>query len=120
MIKTVDKRGNWPESMPWGFLENRHLIRALVVFARELWEQERPDYALYLYRKLLKTNPNDNIGARYEILAIQLGLDPDYAEEMFPASMPGAVDAIKSDDWFQKNAKKFPEDFDWWFKAVGE
>lgn len=120
MLKIVDKKGNWPEEMPWGFLENRHLIRALVVFARELWEQERYDFALYLYRKLLKTNPNDNIGARYEILAIQLGLDPDYAEEMFPASMPNTVDAIKSEDWFQENAKKFPEDFNWWFKVTGE
>lgn len=118
MLKIVDQQGNWPESMPWVFLENRHLIRALVVFARELWEAERYDFALYLYRKLLQTNPNDNIGARYEILAIQLGLDPDYAEEMFPASIPGAIDAIKSEDWFQENAEKFPEDFDWWFKAI--
>jgi len=30
------------------------------------------------------------------------------------------MDAIKLEDWFQKNAKKFPEDFDWWFKVVEE
>jgi hypothetical protein len=28
-VKTVsDKNGNWPKALDWGFLENRHIIRA--------------------------------------------------------------------------------------------
>lgn len=116
----VDKNGNFPRHIPWGILENRHIVRAISRWAYELWELDRPSYALEIFRRLLKSNPNDNIGARYEILAIRMGYEPDYAGKMFPAKMPGYVDAIKSEDWFRKNSKKFPEEFNWWFKKMKE
>lgn len=114
--RIVDKNGNWPKSLPWGFLENRHLIRAIDRLAYKLWEDDHTEYALEIFRKLLKSNPNDNVGARYNILAILLGHGPEWQEEEFSAGREGMIDAIKSEKWFNKNAKKFPEDFDWWFK----
>ena len=32
--------------------------------------------------------------------------------------MPGYMDAVKTIKWFEKMSKKFPEEFDWWYKAV--
>ncbi|MBM2817645.1 MAG: hypothetical protein HW401_235, partial [Parcubacteria group bacterium] len=81
--RIVDKDGNWPKVMPWGFLENRHLIRAIDRWAYKLWEDDHNEYALEIFRKLLKSNPNDNVGVRYEILAILLGHGPEWQEEEF-------------------------------------
>ncbi len=120
MSLIVDKDGNFPKYIPWGVLENRHIVRAIDRWAHELWEEGRAQYALEIFQKLLRSNPNDNIGARYEILAIRMDYEPDYAEEMFPASTSGCIDAIKSEQWFEENAKKFPEEFNWWFKEARE
>ena len=114
--RIVDKDGNWPKVMPWGFLENRHLIRAIDRWAYKLWEDDHNEYALEIFRKLLKSNPNDNVGARYEILAILLGHGQEWQEEEFSAGREGMIDAIKSEKWFNRNAKKFPEEFNWWFE----
>lgn len=115
-----DKDGNWPKSLEWGFLENRHIIRAIDCWAHKLWEEGRPELALEIFRRLLRSNPNDNIGARYEILAIRMGYNADYAEKMFPGMASGFIDANKLDKWFDKNAGKFPEEFDWWLKEIEE
>ena len=120
MSLIVDKDGNFPKYIPWGVLENRHIVRAIVRWAYELWEEEREVYSLEIFRKLLRSNPNDNIGARYEILAIRMDYEPDYAEKIFPASTSGCIDAIKSEQWFEENAEKFPEEFNWWFKEMRE
>ncbi len=120
MSLIVDKDGNFPKYIPWGVLENQHIVRAIDRWAYELWEKEREQYALEIFRKLLKSNPNDNIGARYEILAIRMDYEPDYAEEMFAAPTSGYIDAIKSEQWFKENAKKFPEEFNWWLKEARE
>ncbi len=110
----VDKNGNWPKYLPWGILENRHVIRAIDHWAYVLWEEGNPEYALEIFRKLLISNPGDNVGARYAILAIRLGLDYDYEEQFASKSMPGYVDAGEMIDWFEKHSKTFPEEFGWW------
>lgn len=116
--RIVDKDGNWPKFLPWGFLENRHLIRAIDRWAYKLWEDGRNEYALQIFRKLLKSNTNDNIGARYNILAILLEHEVDWREEEFSAGEIGMIDAIKEEKWFNKNVKKFPEEFNWWFEIT--
>ncbi|MFH1142450.1 MAG: tetratricopeptide repeat protein [Candidatus Uhrbacteria bacterium] len=116
----VDSKGRWPKSVPWGWLENRHIVRAIDRWAHELWEEGRDEYALELFRKLFKSNPNDNIGARYEILALLMGYQPGWAEEMFPAEHPGFVDAIENDKWFQKYAPEYPGEFGWWLEEMVE
>lgn len=114
--RIVDKNGNFPEVVLWGWLENRHLIRTIDAWAWELWEEGKTEGALEIFRELLQSNPNDNIGARYNILAIRLGLDSDYEKVFAIKGEPGLCDALKAADWFDKHSPKFPEEFSWWFK----
>ncbi len=60
----TDKKGNWPDVLEWGWVENRHIIRTILNKAISQWEHNDRDGALDLLRKLLKTNHNDNVGAR--------------------------------------------------------
>lgn len=116
--RIVDKDGNWPKFLPWGFLENRHLIRAIDRWAYKLWEDGHNEYALDIFRKLLKSNTNDNVGVRYNILAILLGYEAGWQEEEFSAGEIGMIDAAKEEKWFNKNVKKFPEEFNWWLEIA--
>lgn len=110
MIANID--GDYPRSLPWGWLENRHIIRALCNFALLQWEQDHIRLSLEIYRKLLASNLNDNIGARYSILAIRLGYGPDYETLFLPDSGPiYGLDAKKMDAWFDANAPKFSNEF---------
>ncbi len=109
-----DKQGNWPDRMPWGWLENRHIIRALGVGADNLWKDDKTDEALDIYRKLFRSNFDDNIGARYAIIALRMGLSYDeYMKQVWPQS---SVPAERINKWFKKNAPKFPEELKEWKK----
>lgn len=118
LLRIVDSEGNLPKSLPWGWLENRHLIRAIDRWGLELWKQGKIEESLTIFRKLLKSNPNDNIGARFSILALRLGLGHEYEDRFESKNMPDCVDGFKINKWFDKNSKNFPEEFDWWFKTV--
>lgn len=118
--RIVDKDGNFPKELPWGWLENRHLIRATSNWGTELWKQKRTEEALEIFRKLLRSNPNDNIGARQDILTIRLGLSHNYEKKFAAEGAPGYLDAFKLSKWFEENSKKFPDEFDWWFRAMEE
>lgn len=108
----ANANGDYPKSLPWGWLENRHIIRALCNFALLQWDQDHIRLSLEIYRKLLASNLNDNIGARYSILAILLGYGPDYEVLFFPESGPAyGLDAKKMDDWFNSNTPKFSNEF---------
>lgn len=50
----------------WFALETRPLIRAMAMLASELREREELQEALSIYERLLKLNPDDNLGTRYE------------------------------------------------------
>lgn len=107
-----DKRGNWPDKMPWGWFENRHIIRALVAGADNFWKDGKIDEALNIYRKLLHSNLNDNIGARYAIIALCLGLTyKKYMRQVWPQS---TMSAEHIDKWFKKNAPKFSKELQEW------
>ncbi|MEX1212375.1 MAG: hypothetical protein WEA36_06000 [Balneolaceae bacterium] len=111
----TDEEGNWPEKLPWGFMENRHIIRTLFNKAVVLWDQKKTNEALDLLRKLLKTNPNDNIGARHYVLAIRLGMSFRKFENRFDRG--GYYDS-EVNTWFDQNSRKFPEEFGWWFDLM--
>lgn len=111
----TDKKGNWPDVLEWAYLENRHIIRTILNKALSLWENEETDDALELFRKLLKTNPGDNVGARDYILAIRMDMSFEDFERRFNKGDFYDNDMI---NWFEKNYKKFPDEFDWWEKAV--
>lgn len=118
MKRVVDKAGNLPKSLPWLWLENRHIIRIIDAWAFDLWENGQIEESLTIYRKLLRSNPHDNIGARNHILAMRLELGIDYEDRFLDRKMPGYMDAFKVMDWFDKQSKKFPDEFDWWRKEV--
>jgi len=111
----TDKKGNWPDILEWGWLENRHIIRTILNKAISLWRNKEIDNALDLFRKLLKTNPGDNVGARDYILAIRMGMSFEKFEKRFNK---GGYYDMELDNWFDKNYKKFPDEFDWWEKAL--
>lgn len=111
----TDKKGNWPDVLEWLWLENRHIIKAILNKAISLWKKEEVDNALDLFRKLLKTNPRDNAGARNFILAIRMDMSFDKFENRFNKAGYYDMELI---EWFEENHKKFPDEFDWWEKAV--
>lgn len=115
----ADNQGNWPKVMRWGYLENRHLMRIIERYAVFCWEKGKIEDALDIFRRLLHCNPGDNQGARYNILAIKMNLDLCEWSKDFEVKEKGQIiglDAVKVSDWFDKNARKFPEEFDWLFK----
>jgi hypothetical protein len=108
----ANKAGKYPKSLPWAWYENRHIIRGLNDFALLQWEIGEARLALEIYRKLLASNLNDNIGARYSILALQLGYGPEYEAEFLPKKGPVyGLEAVKLEKWFSDNAKNFTEEF---------
>jgi len=118
----VDAKGRWPKEMLWGYLENRHIMRALENYAIYCcWEEGKVDEALDIFKKLLQVNPNDNQGVRYHILAIRMGLSLAKCEAKFEIEQDGSIvglDGRKMHAWFFRNCRKFPEDFEAWFKIV--
>ncbi|MFO8019270.1 MAG: hypothetical protein R6U96_11585 [Promethearchaeia archaeon] len=117
MLRVVNKDGKFPKVLSWGWLENRHIIRAIQQGALLRWEEGKTEEALEIFRNLLKSNPKDNIGPRYDILAIKMNLGPDY-EEQFQSSERGFIDASKIYRWFEIHSKKFTEEFGWWWNEM--
>jgi len=108
-------------SIPWGFIENRHLVRMLYAYGQFLWEAGQKEEALDLFERILRSNPWDNIGARYAMAAILDGYEDQEAfEEPFLSPEGYGLDAMAVDKWFDKVARRHPERFAWWFEAVDE
>ncbi len=119
-IKAItDKKGNWPNEMLWGHFKNRHIIRTLLNKAMNLWMKDENKDALDLLRKLLRSNPRDNIGARTYILAIRLGMKFDKFEMQMMSGEGYGYDGDKMMK-FEEKMKDFPDEFGWWFKAMKE
>ncbi len=109
----TDKEGNWPDLLPWSYDENRHIIRTLLQQAISEWENREWQQALDLLRLLIITNPNDNVAARYYILAIRMGFTFSGFEDRF--NKGGYYDQELS-DWFDEHVHRFTDEFDWWLK----
>lgn len=110
--RITDKKGNWPEKLQWGFIENRHVIRALATGADNLWKDGKLKESLDIYRKLLRSNLSDNMGARYAIVALRMDMPYDeYIKQVWPKErMP----AQHIDNWFDKNAPSFADELQEW------
>ena len=80
--KTLKMFPKWPRRMEWGILENRAPLRAIQYMADQYWDNGEIDKAAELFRLLLRLNPNDNQGARYEIAALYAGLTGDDVNRM--------------------------------------
>ncbi len=82
-----------------------------------MWELGEKNEALRILQQLLTSNPNDNIGARYAIVALLEGYESYEAwEEQFVVEGGYGLDAIAVDEWFNKHAKKYPQEIGWWFE----
>ena len=117
-LKLVLNNGRFPDELEWGYIENRHIIRMIFHFGMFLWEIKEQKDALAVFMQLLKSNINDNIGARYAIIAMLEGFESmgEY-EEKFMSSGFG-LDAMAVEEWFTKASKKHKEVIGWWFDEV--
>ena len=67
---------------------------------------------------LLKSNPNDNLGVRYALVALLDGVSCIYElNDMFTKS-DGYGDWEAQEKWFLKTAKKYQKEIGWWFKLA--
>jgi len=81
--KTLKKFPKWPKEMSWYDMDNRAYLRAIQYMAEWYWDNEEKDEAIKLFKLLLKLNPGDNQGARYEIAGLYAGLCGNDINEMF-------------------------------------
>ena len=81
--ETLKKFSKWPKELLWGFLENRAYLRAIQCRADLFWDEGDNEEAIKLFRILLKLNPNDNQGVRYEISALYAGISGKELNLMF-------------------------------------
>jgi len=115
-IDLIDNNGRFPDKLPWLFVENRHIIRMIFNFAMFVWANEDDkDIALNIFMELLKSNPNDNIGARYSIVAILEGFDSqEEYEEKFESKNGIGLEYEALEKWFYKSARKHKKVIGWW------
>ena len=78
--------------------------------AEELWSEGDLDAAKGLYEDLLRSNWMDNIGARYNLLAIYDGMSLEQFNKRFVKD--GYMDD-KVSKWFSKGFKKHPLLVEW-------
>ena len=90
--KTLKKFPKWPKNMEWGDMDNRAYLRAIQHMADLYWDNGENDKAIELFRLLLKLNPNDNQGVRYEIAGLYAGLKGTDINKMFD-------EGNKNQDW---------------------
>jgi len=100
--KTLKEFPKWPKRMEWGYLENRAYLRAIQYMADLYWDNGKDDKAIGLFRLLLKLNPNDNQGVRYEIAGLYVGLNGEDINKMFD-------DGNKNQDWSTLNKLVFEQ-----------
>ena len=118
-IDLIDRDGQFPDKLRWGFIENRHIIRMLFNFAMFIWENGDKEIALEIFLNLLNADHNDNVGARYSIVAILEGFDSqEEYEEQFESEM--GLDYMKVEEWFHKSAMKHIDVIGWWFDLEDE
>jgi len=109
----IEKNGKFPNSLKWGFIENRHIIRVIFNFAILLWSSNKKNDALEILQKLLKSNPDDNVGARFSILAILKGFkSQEDLEKQFDEG-DGYIDWESQEKWFIDNYRKYKEFAKW-------
>ncbi len=80
--KTLKQFPRWPKQMEWGDMDNRAYMRAIQYMGDLYWDNGENEKAAELYRLLLKLNPNDNQGARYEVAALYAGLNGEDINRM--------------------------------------
>ena len=120
-IDLIDNNGRFPDELPWGFTENRHIIRMIFNFATFVWAGGNKDIALKIFLELLKSNVGDNIGARYSIVAILEGFESqEEYEEAFESDDGMSLEYMALEEWFSNSALKHKDVIGWWFDLDNE
>lgn len=114
----LGEKGNWPDVVDWAWIENRPVIRILLAGSLRKWEEGKPALARHTLRNILKTNPNDNPGVRFLILAINEGISYKGYKRQFEKKNGTLKPQIFT--WFEENYKKYPEEFALYEKATAE
>lgn len=98
----LDDQGDFPESMPYGWLENRPCLSALFNYCLTLWKTLKWEEAESLMRQMLKMNPTDNHGVRFYLLAVLERM----AYRTFLDRFPEDNDRTLM-QWYEMDSKKF-------------
>jgi tetratricopeptide (TPR) repeat protein len=107
------KSGKWPKKLEWGWLENRHIIRTFFNMGILYWKNKKTIEAYSLFKKLLDTNPNDNPGVRYFMVAILENMTENEFNRRFDK---GGYWDNEIDDWFDKKIINHQKEFSQWLK----
>ena len=102
-------------SVRMGILENRHIIRALINMGVLLWKEGNSDESYGLFMHLLKSNPMDNAGVRYYILAILEKMPEVTFKERFDK---GGYWNNEIDIWFSGKSKHYKKELGWWLEQL--
>ncbi len=97
--------GELPDSVPWDYESNRHILELLVNYGIFLWETGQIDRALEVLKFTYRLDRRDEAGVRYYILAIKLGLGLDKFERAF--SVEGSYDTKDLENWFNSHKEVF-------------
>jgi tetratricopeptide (TPR) repeat protein len=81
--RIAQKEGIFNKTVEWAYMENRPLIRGLYFGAESLWKNGQLELANEHFKKILKTNPDDNIGARYAVKATAERMSYEVFSEKF-------------------------------------
>ena len=105
--RVADRDGTWGyDVIEWAWLENRCIIRALQIGAMKCWKDGNTHEAKKVFQNLLKVNPGDNSGVRYQLLGILEGMTAKQFDNMMGDTgfVPPAIPK-----WFDEKAKLHPE-----------
>ncbi|MBS1904881.1 MAG: hypothetical protein JSS75_14340 [Bacteroidetes bacterium] len=117
VVEIVCVNGKWPDRLIWGWLENRHLLRAIEAYGDMLWRRGTPNEALAVYRQMLQLNPYDNQGVRFKMLAIRMNFT------FLEHESHNESDNDSANFWmrqFDTYASEFPNDFQDWLAKYGD
>ncbi len=112
----VDKSGQWPEKLEWGWVENRHIIRTLLKMGVIYWKKNESSEAYSLFEKIFKTNFNDNPGIRFFMLAILEKMSEKEFDKRFDK---GGYWDNDIDDWFSETVNRHKNEFGEWLELYG-
>ncbi|WP_309715270.1 DUF6398 domain-containing protein [Armatimonas sp.] len=108
------------KNVSWSYLENRHLLRAILNEAIASWKELDTANAVSLFKYLLEICPDDNVGARHYLLAVREEMSFAGFEKTFMGRGGLGYDALMINTWFESNSLDYPKDFLEWQKHVDQ
>jgi hypothetical protein len=104
-MRIAEKENIFNKEVAWGWHENRPLVRGIYMGAEKLWKNNEFEKAHELFSKILKTNENDNIGARYSVKATAEKMTYEEFEKQFTIKHKDGSSYYNNDalsKWFGK------------------